>query len=405
MSSPMEGVKVLEVALYGLVPTSGAVLADWGADVVKVEHPETGDPIRGLVAWGVKPGDGGVTYLWEVFNRGKRSVGIDIGTDEGREVLLKLVDEADVFLTNFLGPARRRLRIDAEDILTRNPRIIYARGTGHGPQGPDADKGGFDGISYWARTGAAVAAAPADYAYPIHLPGPAFGDIQTGMHLAGGVAAALFQRERTGKGCVVDTSLLASGLWAMQASTVACHVADLEVLPAFNRLRPGNPLANTYRTADGRFISLAFLEADRYWPGFCAAVGRPELVEDERFSDATRRLDNVTECVSLIDEIFAARTLEEWISVLSRQEGQWSVIRGVREAIDDEQAHINGYVQHVKYDNGAVLPLVSAPVQFDEEPPVLRPGPEHAADTDEVLLGAGLTWDDLMSLKESNAIS
>jgi crotonobetainyl-CoA:carnitine CoA-transferase CaiB-like acyl-CoA transferase len=405
MTKPMAGVRVVEVALYGLVPTAGAVLSDWGADVVKIEHPETGDPIRGLVAWGIKPGDGGVTYLWEVFNRGKKSVGVDIGSDQGRDVLLRLVDEADVFLTNFLGPARKRLRIEADDILARNPRIVYARGTGHGPEGPDADRGGFDGISYWARAGVSTAAMPADYDYPIQLPGPAFGDIQTGMHLAGGVAAGLFQRERTGKGVVVDTSLLASGLWAMQASMAGAFVSGTEQLPAFDRQRPGNPLANVYRTSDGRFINLAFLEADRYWPGFCEATGHPELENDERFVDAPSRLANVAECIATLDEIFATKTLSEWIPILSAQEGQWSVIQSPREALDDVQAAANGYVQHVKYDNGAVLPLVSAPVQFDQEPPELRPGPDHAADTDDVLQAAGLNWDELIALKESNAIS
>ena len=149
----MDGVRVLEVGIYAFAPAAGAVLADWGADVVKVEHPEAGDPLRGLVAYGVKPGEGGVTYLWEVLNRGKRSVGIDIATDDGRELLLSLCEGADVFLTNFLAPACHRLGIDADSVRARNPRIIYARGTGHGPKGPDADKGGYDGVSFWARSG------------------------------------------------------------------------------------------------------------------------------------------------------------------------------------------------------------------------------------------------------------
>src|SRR5688572_8070438 len=193
MTGVLEGVRVLEVAIYAFGPAAGAVLADWGADVVKVEHPESGDPLRGLVAYGVKPGEGGVTYLWEILNRGKRSVGIDIGTAEGRDVLLHLVDEADVFVTNFLAPARRRLGIDVDDLLARNPRLVYARATGHGPLGPDADKGGYDGVSFWARSGVSVAAMPPEAAYPIPLPGPAYGDIQSGAHLAGGVAAALYR--------------------------------------------------------------------------------------------------------------------------------------------------------------------------------------------------------------------
>jgi crotonobetainyl-CoA:carnitine CoA-transferase CaiB-like acyl-CoA transferase len=405
MDRVMDGVRVVEVALYGLVPTTGAVLADWGADVVKVEHPETGDPVRGLAAFGVKPGDGGVTYLWEVFNRGKKSVGIDIAHPQGRELLLRLVERADVFLTNFLEPARKKLGIDVEDVMARNPRIIYARGTGHGPIGPDADKGGFDGISYWARAGVSTAAMPADYGYPIGLPGPAFGDLQTGMHLAGGVAAALYRRERTGFSAVVDTSLLAAGMWAMQASIAGAYAIGAEELPKADRRRPMNPLANIYRTSDDRFIALAMLEADRYWPGFCQAIGRPELVANERFATASLRRDNVGACVELLDQTFAQRTLAEWQSILATQDGQWAPIQTTREVLDDQQGLVNGYLQQVKYDSGASLPLVSVPVQFDCAAPALRPAPDHGADTDAVLLDAGLAWEELLQLKEVGAIS
>lgn len=405
MSQVMDGVRVVEVALYGLVPTAGAVLSDWGADVVKIEHPESGDPIRGLTAWGVKPGTGGVTYLWEVFNRGKRSVGLDIGSEAGRELLMDLVDGADVFLTNFLGPARRRLGIDVEDIRSRNPRIIYARGTGHGPEGPDADKGGFDGISYWSRCAAGTSASPADYGYPIPLPGPAFGDIQTGMHLAGGIAAALYQRERTGQGALVDTSLLASGMWAMQASITGSYVVGRSALPASNRLSPGNALSNTYRTAEGRYVQLAMLEADRYWPGFCEAIGHPELVSDPRFDTSETRLRNVSECVKVLDDVFAEHGLDEWKQLLARQEGQWTVIQTCADVLEDPQAEINGYLKRVQYPNGATLPLVTVPVQIDADAPDLRRGPELGENTEEVLLALGKSWDELIKLKEANVIS
>jgi crotonobetainyl-CoA:carnitine CoA-transferase CaiB-like acyl-CoA transferase len=381
------------------------VLADWGADVIKVEHPETGDPLRGLVAYGVKPGDGGVTYLWEVLNRGKRSIGIDIGTDDGREVLLSLCETADVFLTNFLAPACHRLGIDAGSVTARNPRIIYARGTGHGPKGPDADKGGYDGVSYWARSGVSVSAMPPDARFPIPLPGPAFGDIQSGAHLAGGIAAALFARERTGKGAVVDVSLLGSGLWAMQPVIAGAHASGQERLAPVDRRRPSNPLWNVYRTGDGGFLTLSMLEGDRYWPGFCLAVERPELLLDERFADSAARSAHIEECVDVLDAIFAGHTLEEWKVILSGQEGPWSVTQTPRAALDDPQAAANDYLQWVKYDNGATLPLINAPAQIDGRAAVLRAAPGHGADTDEVLLEAGLTPDDLVRLKVAGAIS
>ena len=198
--------------------------------------------------------------------------------------------------------------------IGRAEYLPHARGTGHGVRGADADRGGFDGISYWARTGLAIAAMPMDYDYPISLPGPAVGDIQAGLNLAGGIAAALFHRERTGKGSVVDASLLAAGLWAMQPTIAGSYVIDHDHLPKTDRRRPGNPLANVYRTADGRFVFLAMLEADRYWPGFCEAVGRPEWVADPSLATAEVRLANVEKTVQLLDELFAEHPLTHWTS-------------------------------------------------------------------------------------------
>lgn len=405
MTKVLQGVRVLEVALYGFVPAAASALSDWGADVIKVEHPETGDPIRGLAAFGVKPGDGGVTMLWEVLNRGKRCAGIDIAHPDGYEALMALVDQADVFLTNFLGPARQRLHIDAEHIRARNPRIIYARGTGHGVRGPDADRGGFDGISYWARAGLATAAMPADYDYPINLPGPAVGDIQAGLNLAGGICGALYHRERTGEGAVVDASLLSAGLWAMQSSIAGSYVTDRDQLVKGDRRRPGNPLANVYRTADGRFVFLAMLEADRYWPGFCRAVGRPEWIDDPQFATASCRRKNIERCVALLDKLFAEQPLEHWKTVLDSQEGQWSVVQSPRETLSDQQAWDNGFFTMVNYDNGARLPLVPAPVQFDEAAGDLRPAPGHGEHTDDLLRACGYDDETIMNLKIGGAIT
>ena len=196
MEQLLSGVKVVEVAMYAFVPSAGAALADWGADVIKVARPETGDPVRGLSSYGFKPGDGGVTTLWEVFNRGKRDIGIDIASPEGLELLMLLIDDADVFITSLMQPAHAHLGIDVDQIVAHNPRIIYGRGTGQGPIGPDADKGGFDGISYWSRPGTSTASIPPGYEFPILLPGPAFGDCQSGMFLAGGILGGLYrQRE------------------------------------------------------------------------------------------------------------------------------------------------------------------------------------------------------------------
>src|SRR5580693_5564545 len=256
MTKVMAGVRVLEVAEYAMAPTAGAVLSDWGADVIKVERVEGGDTLRGASSWGIPPGAGGFTFLWEPFNRGKRSIGVDIRKPEGLEIVLQLARQADVFITNFLPKARRKLKVDVDDIRAVNPNIIYARGSAHGPKGDQAELGGFDSTAYWMRSGLAMAAMPESTEHLVTPPGPAIGDIQTGFVLAGGLAAALFHRDRTGEALTVDVSLMACGMWAMQSSLVAVNTAGIAELPHANRLTAPNPVHNTYRTRDGRFLAL-----------------------------------------------------------------------------------------------------------------------------------------------------
>src|SRR5436305_7909242 len=212
MGGVMEGVRVVEVASWTYVPAAGAVLAEWGAEVIKVEHPVTGDPQRGLSAMGLVPqGPGGVDYMIELPNRGKKSVGIDLTTPEGREALYKLVGTADVFLTNYLPPLRKKLGVDVEDIRAANPNVIYVRGSGHGERGPEREKGAYDGSTFWGRVIAAQA-TPADRDWPLNQPFAAFGDLMGGLTTAGGISASLFNRERTGEATNVDTSLIAHAM-------------------------------------------------------------------------------------------------------------------------------------------------------------------------------------------------
>jgi crotonobetainyl-CoA:carnitine CoA-transferase CaiB-like acyl-CoA transferase len=404
MDNLLDGVRVVEVALYGFVPATGSVLSDWGADVIKVEHPVTGDPIRGLSAYGISPGDGGVTTLWEVFNRGKRCVGIDVGTEQGLELVMELVDEADVFITSFMQPARERLGIDVDQIQARNPRIIYGRGTGHGPIGPDANKGGFDGVSYWSRSGAATASSPPDYDYPVMLPGPGFGDIQSGTHLAGGIAAALFRREKTGRGGVIDVSLLGSGLWAMQASIAGSYATGKENIVQLDRRAPPNPLANMFRSQDSRYFVLGMLESDRYWSGLCEVLDRPELARDPKLDSFKGREDHSGYCVETLDAIFGELPFADIADRLSRQEGQWAAVTLPGDTIRDEQALVNGYIQTVEYPNGARLPLVTAPARLKGSEVNLSPGPAHGEHTDAVLLEMGKTEEELIALKIAGAV-
>jgi crotonobetainyl-CoA:carnitine CoA-transferase CaiB-like acyl-CoA transferase len=406
----LSGIRVLEVASWTFVPAAGAVLADWGADVVKVEHPVSGDPQRGLITSGLIPGAAGVVnFMMEQPNRGKRSIGLDISTPGGREVLYKLVESSDVFLTNFLPDARARLQIDLEDIRAVNPQIIYVRGHGQGTRGPDAHKGGYDGASYWARGGIGASLTPADREWPISQTA-AFGDLNGGMTIAGGISGALVKRERTGEPSVVDVSLLGLAMWTMSPNILASRLFDLPGgLPSFGT-RPvaPNPLVGIYKTKDGRFISLVMLEADRFWADFVTHLGRGDLIDDPRFKDATVRQEHRAECLAELDAAFATKTLDEWKTVFADLAGVWAPVQNVYELYEDPQAVANGYVVHIDAgdggDGGGTFPVIANPVQFDETPPSLRGAPEHGQHTEEILLELGLDWDAIVAHKEAGAV-
>jgi crotonobetainyl-CoA:carnitine CoA-transferase CaiB-like acyl-CoA transferase len=401
----MDGVRVLEVAAWTYVPSAGAVLAEWGADVIKIEHPESGDPQRGLVSSGLVPsGPGGVNHMIELPNRGKRSVAIDLRTDEGHDLLMQLAAESDVFLTNFLPPARKALRLEVDDVRAANPRIVYVRGSGQGQRGPEADRGGYDGCSFWARVVADIA-TPAGLEWPIAQPGPAFGDLIGGAMIAAGISAALYHRERTGEALVVDNSLLATALWATSASMLAAGLFGIGKMPSFDRLEVPNPIVNTYRTSDGRFLSLIMLQADRYWPEFVTKIGHPELVDDERFADAAARAENRRECVETLDAIFATRPFDQWRALLMDVEGVWAPVETPGELLEDPQVLANGYVRDVVAQSGTTFRMVPSPLQFDETPPDLVRAPDHGEHTDQVLGELlGLDTEQLIDLKLKGAI-
>jgi crotonobetainyl-CoA:carnitine CoA-transferase CaiB-like acyl-CoA transferase len=399
----LEGIKVVEVSMWAFVPAAGAILADWGAEVVKVEPPE-GDPIRGLVMSGIKPGHNGLTFMWEIFNRGKRSVAIDLRQPAGRDLLLEMARGADVFLVSLLLDTRRRLGIDVDDIRSVNPRIIYAAGSGQGAFGEEATRGGYDSMTFWARGGIADAVTPDDYPHPVGMPTGAFGDSLSGAIFAGGIAAAIAHRERTGEGTVVDASLLASAMWAMQAGIVGSSVLGVDALPKMSREAGANPLVATYRTSDGRYVALTMLQPDRFWPPLCEAIGRPDLIDHPRFGTAEKRAEHISESIELLDGIFATKTLAEWRDILDRQPGQWDVVKKMGELRTDPQALANHYVQRVDYGDGRGLEMVSAPVQFGRTPPVLGPAPELGADTDRVLQELGMDWEQIIEAKVNGIV-
>ncbi|WP_332881034.1 CoA transferase [Streptomyces sp. NBC_00564] len=403
MEPILEGVKVVELASWSFVPSSGAVLADWGADVVKIEHPETGDPQRGLISSGVVAGADGVNHFIEQPNRGKRSIGLDVATPEGLKVLHRLVEWADVFVTNLLPGSRQRLGIDVEQIRALNPKIIYARGSGYGIKGDDADRGGYDLAAYWARGGLGDGYLTSeDAGYP-PVQRPAFGDVFGGFAIAGGIAAALFRRERTGTPSVVDVSLLGAAVWQLAPDIVGSKLIGAPI-PKIDLAEAPNPVTSVYRTEDNRFIALVLLQSDRFWPEFCARVGRQDLVEDERFADARARYTNRRECVAELRRTFESKPLKHWQQSLEGFRGVWDTFQTSLELHDDPQVKANGYLPQVTDGNGNTFALAASPVQFDETPPVLRAAPEHGQHTEELLLELGYQWEQIVALKESSTI-
>ncbi|MDE2405341.1 MAG: CoA transferase [Sphingomonadales bacterium] len=405
---PLEGIRIVEVAMWAFVPACGGMLSDLGAEVIKVE-PTSGDPLRGLKIGGLgENGTGGdgpqIDFSWESYNRGKKSITLDLKTEAGQAVLMKLVDGADVFLTNLLPPARRSMGIDADSIRARFPGIIYASGSGSGPNGPEGEKGGYDAISYWARGSISGTMTEDGAERPVGPPGPAFGDTASGAMLSGAICAALVKKLRTGKGSSVDVSLLGTAMWSMQRLICQSTQDGKLRFPRPANPKPYNVLVGNYRTRDGRFLALCMLQADKYWARFCEVAGRPDLATDPRFADARARAENGDACWAEMKALFAGRTLAEWKDILHRQDGQWDVVQEVGEMHADPQVQANGYLQRADYGDGTTIPMVGLPMLFDGEPLPARRSPELGADSDALLAGLGYDEDAIIDLKVQGVV-
>jgi crotonobetainyl-CoA:carnitine CoA-transferase CaiB-like acyl-CoA transferase len=397
------GVRVVEVAQWVFVPVAGALLADWGAEVVKIEHPQGGDGYRGLVLPGTESSS--INYAMEMANRNKRSVAIDLKTDEGRAVLLKLVESADVFLTNFLPSVLDRLGLGVDALRSVNPRLIYARGHGYGVRGDDADTPAYDSTSFWARGAIEETIAPRGLPEPIPQRG-AVGDRYGGTQLAFGIAGALFRRERTGEGSVVDVSLLSTALWMIGSDVVAALQGVYRQSPPLGQPRTSlfNPLAANYRCADDRWLMICCLQPDKYWVDVCTLLGRDDLLTDERFLDMKTRSENSGALVAELEAAFAARTVDEWRKPLDDARIPWGPYQRVDELLRDPAVVANGYIGTVDRADGVSFPLPAGAVQFDEQPAALQACPGLGEHTDEVVASLGYSWDEIIAMKLSGAI-
>jgi len=409
MKLALEGIRVIDVSQVAAVPMSARHLADFGADVIHIENPKTGDSWRvfqsGQGIGGAGPSSD-INYNWETYNRNKRSLSLDLSRDEGREVVYRLVKTADVFTTNLRPFERKKFGLEYDTLNELNPRLIYAGLTGYGKKGPDANTAAYDSTSYWARAGLGYMLGARGM--PPMVDGGGIGDNVTALALFAGIMTSLYVREKTGLGQEVDVALFNIGLYQLSfyiagALTTGLDLADWVVK---SREEARNPLTLPYQTSDSRWILLCLLQQDRYWSKFCKVIEREELEYDPRFANFEKRVENRSDLYHITEEVFSKRTLEEWKTRLQEAGIPFGSYQNFLEVVADPQARANDMFVNIDHPAYGKMDVIANPVKLSKTPATFRrPAPEFSQHTEEVLLEYGYTWDDIIHLKEAGVIA
>ncbi|MCY3568119.1 MAG: CoA transferase [Chloroflexi bacterium] len=393
----LQGLKVVEMATWLFGPMSACVLGEMGADVVKVE-PHEGDPMRGLIH---RLHDG-VDWVFEIANRNKRSVALNVRTPEGNDVLRKLLEDADVFLVNLRRGALERLGIDYASLRASHPRLIYAHATGYGTEGPDIDRPAFDELAYWARGGFMETLGPPD-SEPVRLVG-AMGDLPSAMNITTAIFAALYQRELTGEGQFVTCSLYGGGIWA-NGFAIQGALATGENFPRSDRYGAFNPLYNSYRAADGKWMQLAMIQEERFWDPFADAIGLPLLKEDQRFAVASDRRGHIREAVEAIERRIGEQPRDHWAAIFDAHDFPWAPAADSVEIANDPQAAANGYVRTMQHKTAGDFKVLGVPFRLERASNEnYSSAPELGEHTELVLEELGYNWNQITAMKQSGTI-
>ncbi len=398
MPGPLEGIKVVDMGVWVAGPSCAAILGDWGADVIKIEPPE-GDPFRGLFA-GLGFGMG-FNPPFELDNRGKRSIALNLEEPQGRAVAQQLIDQADVFVSNMRPRVLEKYGFSYDACAARNPRLVYAQMSAYGAETDDANRASYDIGAFWSRAGVAASLVPPGDDPPQQRGG--MGDHMTGASAAGAISAALYRRELTGKGQCIGVSLLRVGIYMMGWDMNIHLRSGMPIVPV-DRYHAPNPIINSFRAGDGRWFFLLLLQADRHWPDLLRAIDRPGLLEDERFKNIEVRRQHTEDLVGELDAIFATKTLDEWQEIFDRENVWFAPVQSLAEAAADPVAQQAGAFIEIETPDGPKR-QVATPATFYGTPIGPRTwAPEMGQDTEQILLELGYDWDRIIALKEAGAI-